>query len=106
MTMKHGTMETQDLEIRGPAARVKMMGTANLTKETQNLRVQVQPTLSESVALGAAVVHPLAGLAAYLAQKALSDPIEKAFAYEYAVSGAWADPKVEKVARAPAPSVP
>ena len=109
LTMKHGTMETQDLEIRGPAARVKMMGSANLTKETQDLRVQVQPTLSESVALGAAVLHPLAGLAAYLAQKALSDPVEKAFAYEYAVTGGWADPKVEKVervARAPAPSPP
>ncbi|MGB0129825.1 MAG: AsmA-like C-terminal region-containing protein, partial [Rhodocyclaceae bacterium] len=70
IAMKHGTMETQDLQIQGPAARVKMVGSANLTKETQHLRVFVQPTLSESVALGAAVFNPLVGLAAYVAQKA------------------------------------
>jgi uncharacterized protein YhdP len=106
MTMKHGTMHTQDLFIRGPAARVKMVGSVNLSDETQNLRVAVQPTLSESVAIGAAVVNPLVGLAAYVAQKALSDPIEKMFAYEYDVTGPWADPKVEKVARAEPAAAP
>lgn len=105
MSIKHGTMRTEDLFIRGPAARIKMAGSVNLIDETQNLRVGVQPTLSESVAIGAAVVNPLVGLAAYVAQKALRDPIEKMFAYEYDVTGPWADPKVEKVVRA-APAAP
>jgi len=41
------------------------------------------------------------GLAAYLVQKALRDPVEKLFSFEYAVTGGWSDPKVEKLAARP-----
>jgi uncharacterized protein YhdP len=75
-----GVMRTDNLEIRGPAARVQMTGSANLAKETQSLRVTVQPTLSESIAIGTAagLINPVAGVVTYLAQKALSDPIRPA----------------------------
>jgi uncharacterized protein (TIGR02099 family) len=106
MAMTRGVIETQNLLIQGPAAKVLMSGAANLPRETQNLKVRVQPALSETVAIGAAVVNPLAGVATYLAQKVLRDPIEQMFAYEYAVSGSWAEPKVEKLARAPAAAAP
>lgn len=97
--VRAGVMRTEDLEIRGPAARVLMRGSADIGAETQDLRVTVQPTLSESVAIGAAagLINPVAGVVTYLAQKALSDPIEKLFAFDYAVTGAWDDPKVEKL---------
>ena len=93
-----GVLRTGDLEIRGPAARVEMSGTTDLVAETQDLRVFVQPTLSESVAIGAAagLLNPAVGVATYLAQKVLRDPIEKLFAFEYAISGTWADPQVVK----------
>ncbi|HJV28522.1 MAG TPA: YhdP family protein [Aromatoleum sp.] len=94
-----GVMRTDGLHIRGPAARIKMSGSVNLEDETQDLRVTVQPTLSESVAIGTAagLINPVAGVVAYVAQKALSDPLEKLFAYTYAVTGNWSDPKVEKI---------
>ncbi|HRP23690.1 YhdP family protein [Thauera sp.] len=97
-----GVMRTTDLEIRGPAARVKMSGAADLVGETQDLRVFVQPTLSESIAIGAAagLLNPAVGVVTYLAQKMLSDPIEKLFAFEYAITGSWADPQVAKLGRA------
>lgn len=97
-----GVLRTEDLEIRGPAARVSMQGSADLDAETQALRVIVQPTLSESVAVGAAagLVNPVAGVVAYLAQKVLSDPIEKIFAYEYAITGSWSEPLVSSRGRA------
>lgn len=93
-----GVMRTDDLEIRGPAARVRMSGTTDLVAETQDLRVIVQPTLSESIAIGAAagLLNPAVGVVTYLAQKVLSDPIEKLFAFEYAVTGSWVDPQVAK----------
>ncbi|MBN8441649.1 MAG: TIGR02099 family protein [Thauera sp.] len=96
--VNRGVMRTDDLEIRGPAARVRMRGSADIEAETQDLRVAVQPTLSESVAIGAAagLVNPVAGVVAYVAQKVLSDPIEKFFAYEYTITGTWADPMVRK----------
>lgn len=106
----NGVLHTDDLEIFGPAARVFMRGEADAGRETQNLRVKVQPTLSESIAVGSALattgaIHPVVGLAAYLVQKALRDPVEKLFSFEYAITGAWSDPKVEKVtAKPPAPA--
>ena len=96
--LARGVLRSEDLEIRGPAARIAMSGSADVVSETQDLRVLVQPTLAESVAIGAAagLVNPVAGVVTYLAQKLLSDPIEKLFAFEYAVTGAWSDPQVAK----------
>ena len=95
-----GVMHSDNLEIRGPAARVLMSGVADIDKETQDLRVTVQPTLSESIAIGAAagLINPVAGVVTYLAQKALSDPIEKLFSFDYSITGSWSDPVVEKLA--------
>jgi len=106
--VRRGVMETANLAIAGPAAKVRMSGIVNLNNETQDLSVKVQPTLSETVAIGAAIVNPLAGVAAYFAQKVLKDPIEQAFAYEYRVTGNWADPKVERAAgpQSAAPAIP
>ncbi len=95
-----GIMETDNLTIVGPAAKVFMRGSTDLAAETQSLNVKVQPTLSETVAIGAALgpvigsLNPLVGVVAYFAQKALRDPVEKLFTYEYVVSGSWSDPKV------------
>lgn len=98
MKLDRGMMATENLQIQGPSAKILMKGETNLAEETQNLRVNVQPTLSETVAVGAAVVNPVVGLATLVAQKVLRDPIEKMFSYDYAVTGSWVDPKVEKIA--------
>jgi uncharacterized protein (TIGR02099 family) len=100
MKIRRGVLQTQDLALIGPAARVAMRGSADLAAETQNLQVTVQPTLSESVAVGAALgsaaINPLIGIAAYVAQKMLRDPVEKLFSYEYHVTGSWSEPLSRK----------
>lgn len=106
MKVARGVIRTEDLGIRGPSARVHMSGSTDLAAETQDLRVKVQPTLSESVALGAAIANPVVGVATLLAQKVFKDPIEKIFSYEYGVSGTWRDPQVVKLAAARPPSAP
>jgi uncharacterized protein (TIGR02099 family) len=97
LRIARGVLDARDLRIQGPAAKVKMNGQVDLARETQNLRVHVQPTLSESVALGAAIANPVAGVAAFVAQKVLKDPIEQMFSFNYAVTGGWSDPKVERI---------
>ena len=92
-----GVMTTEQLAIRGPAARVLLSGKVNLAAETQDLKVRVQPAIGDTVAMGAMIANPVAGAVVWLAQKALSDPLDQAFAYEYAVTGPWADPKVDKL---------
>ena len=96
-----GIMETKDLQLQGPSAKVLMNGSVNLPQETQNLKVRVQPAVGESLAVGAMLAHPAAGAVAWLAQKILRDPLDQAFAFEYAISGTWADPKVEKLSAPP-----
>ncbi len=99
IAMDRGVMATEDLRISGPAAKVWVSGKADINRESQDLRVIVQPTLSESVALGAAagLINPVAGVVALLAQRVMADPIERMFAYTYEVTGTWADPRVEKL---------
>ena len=47
------------------------------------------------------IANPLVGAAigagTLLAQKVLKDPIEQLFSYDYAVTGSWSDPIVERV---------
>ncbi len=100
-TVTRGVMDTNDLQIQGPAAKVLMSGNVNLGNETQNLKVRVQPALGESIAVGAMLANPVAGAVAWVAQKILKDPLDQAFAFEYAVTGGWADPKVEKLSKNP-----
>lgn len=94
----HGVMETRDLQIQGPAARVLMNGSANLARETQDLKVRVQPALSETVATGVLLVNPAVGAAAWVMNKVFGNPLDKAFAFDYSVTGSWVDPTVEKLA--------
>jgi uncharacterized protein YhdP len=76
-----------------------MKGDLYLVAETQTLVVKIIPAMSESVALGTAIVNPIVGLATLLAQKALKDPIGQMVAFDYEVKGTWADPTVTKKKR-------
>ena len=99
--INRGLMKTEELNIRGPAARVLLAGQVNLIEETQDLTVRVQPAVGESIAVGAMIVNPVVGAVAWAAQKVLGDPLDRAFAFEYAVSGPWSDPKVERISHSP-----
>ena len=89
--------------MRGPSAQVAMSGTIDLAHETQALKVRVVPSVGDTLSVASLILlaHPVTGIASFLAQRLLKDPIGQAFAFEYAVTGPWADPKVEKVARTP-----
>ena len=94
-----GIMETRDLQINGPSAKVLMGGSINLGNETQDLRVRVQPAVGETLAVGTMLANPIAGAVVWAAQKLFKDPLDQAFAFEYGVTGSWADPKVEKLGK-------
>jgi uncharacterized protein YhdP len=84
-----------------------MRGEVDLAQETQNLRVRITPQLTESVAVaGALVGGPIAGVAAYLAQKALKDPFGQLASFEYDVTGNWSHPTVKRVPRPIPPPAP
>ena len=95
-----GVASTDNLRITGPAARINMSGQVDLARETQRLRVRVNPQLSDTLSVaGALLGGPVVGVAAFIAQKLLKDPLDQIAAYEYDVTGTWADPLVNRVAR-------
>ncbi len=96
--VNRGIANTENLRIQGPAVRILMSGDVDLNAETQKLRVKVFPSVSDSLSVaGAFVAGPIAGIAAYVAQKLLKDPINQLAAYEYGVTGSWSDPQVVKL---------
>jgi len=95
-----GVASTDNLRITGPAARINMNGQVDLARETQKLRVKINPQFSDTLSVaGALIGGPVAGVAAFVAQKLLQDPLGEITAYEYDVTGTWAEPQVNKVAR-------
>ena len=44
------------------------------------------------------LVNPAMGAAAWVMNKLFGNPLDKAFAFDYAITGSWADPKVAKLA--------
>jgi uncharacterized protein (TIGR02099 family) len=97
MAVQNGIMRTDGLRIDSPAARVSMRGEIDLALETQRLNVTVQPEIGDAAALGMAVVHPAVGVATWLTNKVLKNPLGAVFAYHYLIAGTWDDPKVEKL---------
>ena len=95
-----GVAQTNNLRMRGVQALVLMEGRADIARETQDLRVVVVPEINAgTAALAYAVINPAIGLGAFLAQVLLRKPLSEAGTREFHVSGPWADPKVEPVAR-------
>ena len=99
VAVSRGIAHTEDFSMLGSAARVEMKGDVNLAGETQRLDVKILPSLSEGVALGAAILNPAIGIAALLAQKVLKDPLSHLAAFDYEISGTWTDPIVMKKRR-------
>lgn len=98
--INRGIATTENFRLQGPSARVFMTGELDLARETQKLNVKITPSLSDSVSIaGALIGGPVAGVAAFVAQKMLRDPLDQIASYEYNVTGTWSDPQVSKFER-------
>ena len=104
MAVERGVMQVKDFHMRGPAADVHMSGQVDLSLETQALEVKVIPQLGDTASTVVGLVNPVAGVATLLAGRLFKNPLGKIFAFDYKVTGTWADPKVDKVEAAVTPS--
>jgi uncharacterized protein (TIGR02099 family) len=93
-----GVAFTNNLQMKGVVAGALIEGSADLVRETQNLKVVVVPEINAGTAsLYVATINPLVGLTSYLAQMVLAKPLVRAGTTEFRVDGTWADPRVSKV---------
>jgi uncharacterized protein YhdP len=91
-------MALEDFRMRGSAADVTIRGKVDLAHETQDLRVRVVPSLGDSASTVIAfAINPLLAIPAAIAQKILKDPLGQIFAFNYSVTGGWAEPNVVRL---------
>jgi uncharacterized protein (TIGR02099 family) len=102
--IERGVMQLKEFRMGGPAADVAMSGQVDLEHETQDLKLRVVPSLGGTASTAVALVNPVAGVAAAIAQKVLRNPLGQIFAHEFQVSGSWIEPKVEKLTPTVQPS--
>ncbi|MBB5192675.1 uncharacterized protein (TIGR02099 family) [Silvimonas terrae] len=98
--IEKGVARTDNLVITGSSAQVLFRGAANFEAGTQDLRVRIVPVIGDSVAVATTIVNPIAGVAAFLLQRALKDPLGQLIAYEYDITGSMSDPKIRRVQEA------
>lgn len=109
--IEYGVASTNNLQMKGVNAAVLMEGTANIAKETQNLKVVVVPEINAGTAsLVAVAINPAIGLGTFLAQLILRRPVIEAATQEFHITGSWIDPQMVRVKRTSggqaAPTVP
>ena len=97
--IQNGIASTRNLQIQGVGALVRMEGSADIAKETQQLKVLILPQLNAggaSVIAGLAV-NPVVGLTSFLAQWLLAAPLSKAAIQEFSIDGSWSEPRVTRL---------
>ena len=100
VNITQGLAFTNNLQMKGVNAAVLMEGSADIAKETQDLRVVVVPEINAGTAsLIATVINPAIGLGTFLAQYFLRQPLTQAATQEFHIDGTWTNPKITKVDR-------
>jgi uncharacterized protein YhdP len=103
----NGSMTTQDFHIDGSSAKVTMKGGVDLNRETQDLRVEVLPSIGSGMSLiSVFAINPVVGMSAFVIDKLLGNPLDKLVSFEYNISGTWTAPTVVKVGEKPVPIMP
>lgn len=100
VAIEQGVASTNNLRMKGVNAAVLMAGSADIARETQELRVVVVPEINAGTAsLLASAINPAVALGTFIAQWVLRRPLSEANTREFAVRGTWADPVIERIAR-------
>jgi uncharacterized protein (TIGR02099 family) len=95
--IEQGVATTNNFQMKGVSAGAAIEGSADIAKETQNLKVVVVPEINTSAAtLYMAAINPLVGLTTYLSQLVLSKPLTKAGTSVFLIDGSWSNPRVTK----------
>ncbi len=98
VNINQGLAATNNLQMKGVNAAVLMDGSADIARETQDIKVVVVPEINAGTAsLIATVINPAIGLGTFLAQYFLRRPLMQAATQEFHIDGSWANPKITKI---------
>lgn len=101
-----GQARSDDMNIDGPAAEIRIHGSADLRAETFDQHIEVLPKSGNLLTIaGALAGGPVGAAVGALTNAVLRKPLGEIGARSYRVTGPWKDPKVDVVDRA-APEAP
>ena len=99
-TLAQGQLRTEDLAVRGPAAEIHVRGSTDLRNRRFDQTVEVRPKSGSLLtAVGALAGGPVGAAVGAVANAVLDKPMRGIGAKTYRVTGPWAEPKVEAIAR-------
>lgn len=100
-----GHANTKNLRINGPAAEIKVSGTADVRKQEYDQRIEVLPKAGGLLpAIGMLTGGPAGAAMGAAAQAVLQKPLKQTARTVYHVTGPWKKPKVDVVEKGPAKS--
>ena len=103
----NGHAYTNNLSLRGPSANILISGRTGLADQDYDQIATVVPQFADNLPAVSAFLGPVGigiGAMLYLAGnmfEAMNDNIDKLLSQQYAIKGAWRDPKIEKLQPAP-----
>lgn len=96
----NGRARSEGIVIEGPAAHIDIAGHADLRAQRFNQTIQVKPRTGNLLTVaGALAGGPVGAAVGAVANAVLKKPLSEVGAKTYRVTGPWAEPKVEVVAR-------
>ncbi|MHB1528089.1 MAG: YhdP family protein [Acidiferrobacteraceae bacterium] len=98
LQIHHGDARTAGITVTGPSANLNIRGAADLANQQFDLRVVVDPRLSDTLTLAGAslIASPIAGAAVFLAQRVFRKQISAGTRIEYLVKGPWSKPVIHE----------
>ncbi|PJJ99084.1 TIGR02099 family protein [Lysobacteraceae bacterium NML91-0213] len=98
-----GRARAQGLALDGPAAEIRIAGSADLRAQTYDQTIDVHPRSGNLLtAVGALAGGPIGAAVGAAAGSVLRRPLGEIGASTYRVTGPWSDPQVEVIRREPA----
>ena len=95
-----GTARSENLLIEGPAAEIRIRGSADLRAQTYDQTIEVQPRTGNLLTVAGAIAGgPVGAAIGAAANMMLRKPLGQMAAKTYRVTGPWKEPKVDVVER-------
>ncbi len=100
LRVRDGSASSDNLVIEGPAAEIRIQGSADLVAERFDETVEVLPRAGNLLtAVGAIAGGPIGAAVGAAANVVLQKPLGQLAARSYRVTGPWANPQVEPISR-------
>lgn len=100
-TLVDGSAHTANLEIKGPAADIRISGRTGLRAKDYEQDMEVTPKLRGALPIvGAVAGGPVGAVVGVLAQEVMRKPIDEVVSSRYRVRGTWDKPDITLIGKA------